>query len=214
MKPSRVNHSVADLISTAAPDLPVRKPDKKKSRRNNGTAQGHKKTASVDSVASPGGEDQDEAEPLDHTIDDPYCVTQPCFTYVSREEYNDSSRVSIDPGVTFDFARFQQVSRHAYINPRIPNPEQYYCHDPVVLFDAITLATNIEAVTRRAATQIPYQNLLLTENNDVARVIDSISRDERMRDAVKNAGMEYLFALMAVENATRHPPASIKEMLK
>lgn len=60
MKPSRINHSVADLISTVAPDLPAGKPDKKKSRRNNGTAQGHKKTVPVESVASTSGEDQED----------------------------------------------------------------------------------------------------------------------------------------------------------
>lgn len=201
----RVNHSVADLLAEFAPYAPPAPPTKPAKKRAK-----HKPTVvvAVDEPAPPPlTQDSDEEEPEDPWLDDPYAVTEAHYTHVTHEEYNASSRVALDPAVQFNFDRFERVSRHAYWNARVTDPAAHYQHDPVVLIDAVALACNMEAAARRAATQVAYDHLVLTENNDVARVLDAIAASEPMCTAIKDAALEYLFALMAVENATRNPPS-------
>ncbi len=157
--------------------------------------------------------EEDETEPCDEAADDPYCVTVPRFTYCSRQEYNDSCRVALEPAVGFDFDRFAQVSRHAYPKQAVADPQQFYAHDPILLVDAVAMACHGEAVARRVATQVTYDNLVLVENGDVARVLDTLLASETMCATVKSAAEQYLFALMAVDHATRHLPDTIKDKL-
>lgn len=198
----RVNHSVAQLLAELGSDAP---PVKKRAKK------------AVECAAAVEEEEADEEEWYDaeeEAREDPYAVRDARFHAVSAEEYNESCRVALHPSISFDFQRFERVSRHAYWNARVAQPERHYAHDPLVLLDALTLATHLEDAARRAATQVPYERLVVTENNDTQRVLDAISADPDMRQAIKGAGEEFLWALMAVEHATRHPPDALAERLK
>lgn len=147
--------------------------------------------------------------------DDPYEVKDDAFCYVSKAEYDASCRVSLHGGIRFDFERFERISRRAY-PPSVgkgPRPPDYYQHEPVALFDAIAIATNLEAAARRAGSQIPYERLIIMENTDAARIVEQVANDGPMLAEVKASAEEFLFALMTVENATRHPPPLVRDLL-
>jgi hypothetical protein len=143
--------------------------------------------------------------------DDPYRVKLDRLTRVSHDEFNASSRCALHPCYTFDLARLEQVSRHAYANPQ--QPRDYYAQDTAPLLDALVLSCSLESVARRAATQIPFERLLVVENGDVSSIIERLCTDEEMRGVVKETAEQQLFALMAIENATRHQPASVRAAL-
>jgi len=209
----RVNHSVLDIINALRA---ARSPKKNKSRKRAASVEPEKPL--VERTNPP--TDEAEADDLEDSAeaDDPYRVrTVERLTRVSHDEYNTSSRCALHPCYTFDLQRLEQVSRHAYWNPKVQAPQQYYTQDTAPLIDALVLTCGVgglEGVARRAATQIPYENLLVVENGDTTRIIESICGDPAMSQSVQRAAEQYLFALMAVENATQHVPQHLREVLK
>jgi len=195
----RKNHSVEFLINESLAKKPVKSAKK---RRKTSTS-----TETNPIVVEDCGKGDEEEE------DDPYEVKDESFRYVSKAEYDTSCRVSLHGSIHFDFQRFEQISRRASHTTRVGRPLDYYQHEPVAIFDAIAIATNLEAAARRAGSQIPYERLVIMENNDAARIIEQVGSDGSMLAEVKSSAEEFLFALMAVENATRHPPTHIKDLL-
>ena len=154
-----------------------------------------------------------ENDALDDALNDPYRVRLPQFCHVSHEEFNQSSRCALHSSYRFDLPQLEQVSRHAFWSDRIVNPRVHYAHDPAILFDALVLASLPESGARRAATQIPYDKLLITENNDTLRIIDQICKDEALRQQCKQHAHEFLMSLMATANASDFLPTALKEKL-
>lgn len=143
--------------------------------------------------------------------DDPYRVRLERLTRISHDEYSTSSRCALAPSYTFSLQQLGQISRHAFW--RDNQPKDHYTHDPGVLVDAVVMACHMEALARRTATQVPYEHLMVVENGDMTRIIEQLCTDETMLRQVHQTGQQYLFALMAVENATRHLPEHVRLLL-
>jgi hypothetical protein len=207
----RLNHSVAELLREYRAARNARSAATTKSK----STKSRKRAASCEPVKperSPAPVDQEPEDDLEDSAeaDDPYRVRLERLTRVSHDEYNASSRCALHPCYTFDLARLEHVSRRAYPNALTAQP-----HDTAPLLDALVLTCGggIEGVARRAATQIPYEQLLVVENGDTGRIIERLCEDGEMRQAVQQQAEQYLFALMAVENATRHLPEHLRPAL-
>jgi hypothetical protein len=146
---------------------------------------------------------------------DPYEVHDDYYRYVDQAEYDHAINLHhIHPSIKCDFDAYVSISRRSYLSGKVTNPEEFYTHDPTLLIDALTIACNIEAAAKRAASLVPYDALHIVENNDTASEVEAMAVDAgAMLPAVRARGEEFLFALMAVENATRHPPDSIAPLL-
>jgi hypothetical protein len=208
----RKNHSVAELISHLPPSQPsVSKtplpPKKKRCKKKAAILTPTEAKPDVDEMVIEGPAQPEEDDPYEAGGDDH-------FRYVSKEDYDLSNRVSLHPSVHFDFSLFEQISRRAYPSTKVVRPPDYYEHEPVALFDAVALATNLEGAARRASSQIAYERLVILENGDATRIIECLVGDAGMLGEVKGRAEEFLFALMAVENATRHPPTIVREALQ
>lgn len=140
---------------------------------------------------------------VDEPDDDPYQVKDDAFRRVTKEEYIRLTQQPIDDSIHFDFMRFTEVSRRSYISKKTPRPESHYVHDPIALFDAVVIATNMDGMARRAASMIPHKHHQVIENNDVTKVIDFMSHNAEPIADMHAICEEYLFALMAVDHATR-----------
>lgn len=135
--------------------------------------------------------------------DDPYQVKDDAFRRVTKEEYIRLTQQPIDDSIHFDFMRFTEVSRRSFVSKKTPRPESHYVHDPIALFDAVVIATNIDGMARRSASMIPHKHHQVIENNDVTKVIDFMSQSAEPVADMHAICEEYLFALMAVDHATR-----------
>jgi hypothetical protein len=152
------------------------------------------------------------SEEVSDESQDPCEVRDPEYRYVEQAEYDHTMHLAhVHERVHCTFADYEAVSRRSYPSERARPPE-YYRHDPVRLVDAITIGCNMEAMARRAACLVPYEALHIVENGDTVRVIERVVGDEAgMLRGVQEAGEEMLFALMTVENATRHPHQAVRD---
>jgi hypothetical protein len=154
-------------------------------------------------------------EELDDDLDDPFEVKDEALRYVTNDEFTKSSfKFSLDPSITFDFPRFQAISRTAFISTTNPKPPSFYEHDPVNLFDAVAIATNMESFARTTGAVISLGHQKIVENDNTSAVIDYFANNPRVTEEVKDKQQEYLFALLATENATRNPPPPIEMALQ
>jgi hypothetical protein len=211
----RVNHSVAALLAEYRTTPAIKKT--KKSKKRVATEEPEKLTVREVVVEEEEEDEEEDKIPqelddgLDEDDDDPYRVRIERLTRVSHDEYNASSRCALPPSLSFSLAQLEQVSRRAYWEPQ--RPHDYYQHDPGSLVDALVLACHMESLARRTASQVPYEQLMVVENGDMTRIIERLCTDEEMRRQVQQTGEQYLFALMAVENATRHLPKHVRHAL-
>ena len=147
--------------------------------------------------------------------DDPYEVKDEELRYVTNDEFTKSSfKFSLDPSISFDFPRFQAISKTAFVSTTNPKPPSFYEHDPVNLFDAVAIATNMESFARTSGSVISLAHQKIVENDNTSAVIDYFAHNPRVTEEVKDKQQEYLFALLATENATRNPPSSIEVALQ
>lgn len=144
---------------------------------------------------------------------DPYEVRDDAFRRISKEEYMSMKTCPIDNTIQFGFIPFTDVSRRSYISKKIVRPAAHYVHDPGVLFDAVTIATNLTAAAKRASVNIPQENLHVIINNDITPIIDDMINNHNTQKLIHNACDEILYALMAVDHATKHPPDAIATKL-
>lgn len=143
-----------------------------------------------------------EKRVVDDDDDDPFEVKDDAMRRVNKEEYMRSLHQPIDDSIRFNFNRFIEVSRRAFISEK-PRDAQHYNHDPIALFDALVIATNIEAMSHRIASTIPTNHLQVIENNNTTKIIDSMLTNENVRHSVHTYCEEYLYSLMTVEHAMR-----------
>jgi hypothetical protein len=67
-------------------------------------------------------------------------------------------------------------------------------------------------MTLRAASMIPKHHLQVVENNEVTKVLDFILH--KATGELHEISQEYLYALMAIDHATRHPPQDLLQKLE
>ena len=145
---------------------------------------------------------------------DPYEVKDEALHHVSASEYAALSEWPLPSTTRCEFSDFVDVSRRAVLNEQQPQPPSYYEHDPIALFDALCIACNPEMQARRTVSAVTGDHLQVVQNHNVTRVIDYLTTERSAVEAVQARGEEFVWAAMAVENATRLIPEHLREALK
>jgi hypothetical protein len=108
---------------------------------------------------------------------DRYEVVGSEFTSVTHEEYVNANKKQ----VSFSFTDFLGIQERSTLNPSLPLV--HYEHDPIVLVNALMIGCNIEMNAKLAASIMSYKNL--------------------NKETIHQVTEEYLYALMAINAATR-----------
>lgn len=148
--------------------------------------------------------------------EDPYEVRDADLCHISDAEYERQAEMPLDSALSFGFQHFIDVSRRSC--PRKEGeeapPPQYYEHDPIHLFDALTIACNLEAHAHSSVALAMRDHLRVVVNDDMTAVVDYMTQEPSAVRDMQARAEEFLWACMAVENATRKVPAHLQKKLE
>ncbi len=130
----------------------------------------------------------------------------PRLSRISMEEFPDLYRAPLARQIEFS------LDDLIYLAQRLNTRDAW---DPLVLVRALTIALNCDAHIKRLLSQVCDRHALILERDDVTPIIDHLTRDPQAVAEIKQAVMEYVYALLAVDLVTREQlPAEIEAKMR
>lgn len=143
---------------------------------------------------------------------DPYEVREQDFCHISDADWDRIQDTPLPEEMRCDFIHFLDISRRAVLREEIP-PQEYE-RDPIHLVDALCIANNLELHCKSTAALVTRQHTQTVINDNMTRLIDTLSLEPGPVGDIKSRLSEYWCACMAVEHASRTVPSHLQEKLK
>jgi len=143
-----------------------------------------------------------------------YRYTDKELCHVSIEEFPPLSRIPLPKEVDLSFEEFLHIAQHVHVSERQPRPPETYVCDPFVMVKAALMALNMEMLIKRVPSLLGDAKLQILEADNMKPILDFIGNHKSCTEAVKEATLNALLSLFAVELMTREQPEEIRTILE
>ncbi len=130
----------------------------------------------------------------------------PRFSVISMQQYPELYRVPMAKEIQFS------LDDLVYLAQRLHTGDDW---DPLVLVRALTIAFNCDAHVKRLLSQVCDAHQLILERDDVSPIVEHLTSDPQAIAQIREAVMEYMYALLAVDLVTREQlPPEVEAKMK